>query len=110
MPRRDSGTVRSDRQPEFVECGGQLEQRHGVDGQLVVAPAKVLDERVPTDLARAELDGRQLAVLELQLEHPLHVRVRHHLAAMTVHEAMINPPTRTMTRLAQPRGYIRPSK
>ena len=34
---------------EFVECGGQPEQQPGVDGELVVATAEVLNERVATD-------------------------------------------------------------
>ena len=34
---------------EFVECGGQPEQRLGVDCQLVMATTQVLDGGVPTD-------------------------------------------------------------
>ncbi len=50
MPRRDLGPLCwSDGGFEFVECGGQPEQRPGVDGELVVAAAEVLNEGVATD-------------------------------------------------------------
>src|SRR3954463_9952936 len=39
----------SDGWPELRECGGQPERRCGVDGELVVALAEVLDEGVPSD-------------------------------------------------------------
>jgi hypothetical protein len=38
-----------DRGHEFAECGGQPEQRGGVDTELVVATTEVLNEGVPTD-------------------------------------------------------------
>ncbi len=34
---------------EFADCGGQAERGRGVDCQLVMATAKVLDERVASD-------------------------------------------------------------
>ena len=50
MPRRDLGPLCwSDGGFEFVECGGQPEQRPGVDGDLVVAAAEVLNEGVAPD-------------------------------------------------------------
>ena len=39
----------SDGGSEFVECGGQPERLRGVDCELVVATAEVLDERVAPD-------------------------------------------------------------
>ena len=39
----------SDGGSEFVECGGQPERRRGVDRELVVAAAEVLDEGVASD-------------------------------------------------------------
>jgi hypothetical protein len=50
----------SDGGSEFVECGGQPEQRRRVDGKFVVATAEVLNERVPSDhhaLSRAGFSG-----------------------------------------------------
>ena len=43
------GPCWSDGGSEFVECGGQPEQRRGVDCELVVATAQVLDEGVAPD-------------------------------------------------------------
>jgi hypothetical protein len=40
---------RTDGELQFVECVRQTEHRRGLDTQLVVAAAQVLDERVPAD-------------------------------------------------------------
>jgi hypothetical protein len=58
----------SDRVPEFVHCGDQPEHRFGVDGELVLAPAWVVEECVAPndDVGRAVLlesaVGRSLAL------------------------------------------------
>ena len=51
MPSRDLGPYLcwSDGGFVFVECGGQPDQRPGVDGEHVVATPEVLNEGVATD-------------------------------------------------------------
>src|SRR4051794_28685910 len=56
-----SAAVASDGWREFVECGGQPEHRCGVDGELVVVAAEVLNERVASDHHARSLVGLESA-------------------------------------------------